>query len=164
MSTTRISAIAAIGRNRELGAQGDLIWRISNDLKRVRDLTTGHAIVMGRKTYESIGRALPNRLNIVVSRDPHFEAPGCTVVSSVEEAITVGADAASEVFVFGGAAIYEAALPSITRLYVTYIDAEYPTADVYFPAYNDFSVEIEHESHLDETIPYVYRTLERPAH
>jgi dihydrofolate reductase len=163
MSTARISAIAAIGKNRELGAQGDLIWRISSDLKRVRALTTGHAIVMGRKTYESIGRALPNRLNIVVSRDPLFEAPGCTVVTSVDKAIALGSREATEVFVFGGAAIYAAALPATSRLYLTRIDAEYPSADVYFPAFDDFTVEVASESHTDDDLEYTYQTLDRPA-
>jgi len=161
MNQPQINAIAAIGRNRELGKGNELIWRISSDLKRVKELTTGHTIIMGRKTYESIGRALPNRHNIVVSRNTAFEAPGCTVVSSVDEAIQIGSENEGEIFVFGGAAIYEAAFLQVTRLYLTLVDAEDAEADVFFPDYSEFTTEVSREDHQENDLAYTYLTLER---
>lgn len=147
MSVPTISAIAAIGTNRELGKNNELIWRIPTDLKRLKALTTGHPIIMGRKTYESIGRPLPNRTNIVISRNPDFTAPGCTVVDSLEAALATarGADN-EEIFIFGGGAIYELAWPLIEKLYLTVIDSNDPTADAYFPEYEHAFTEIERES------------------
>src|SRR6185503_7742279 len=107
-----ISAIAAIGRNRELGKGNQLIWQIPDDLKRFKSLTTGHPIIMGRKTFDSIGRVLPNRTNIVITRDTHWNHEGVVVAHSVEDAIEKGkALDQSEIFIIGGAQIYEAALP-----------------------------------------------------
>src|SRR6056297_3609108 len=116
MSTPTISAIAAIGQHRELGKDNGLIWRIPADLKRLKALTTGHPIIMGRKTFESIGRPLPNRTNIVISRNPDFAAPGCMVVDSLEDALAVAREVEpEELFIFGGAAIYELAWPQIKK-------------------------------------------------
>lgn len=86
-SGIKISLIAAIGQNRELGARGKLLWHIPEDMKRFKELTTGHPVIMGRKTFESIGRPLPNRLNIVITRNPDYQADGCLIASSVEDAI-----------------------------------------------------------------------------
>jgi dihydrofolate reductase len=136
MSKPTISAIAAIGQNRELGHNNELIWRIPADLKRLKELTTGHPIIMGRKTYESIGRPLPNRTNIVISRNPDFAAPGCTVVGSLEAALAVAREEDDkEIFIFGGAAIYELAWSQIEKLYLTIIYENSPEADVHFPSY-----------------------------
>jgi dihydrofolate reductase len=161
MSKPRISAIAAIGQNRELGKHNDLIWRIPNDLKRVRELTTGNSIIMGRKTYESIGRALPNRLNIVVSRNQEFSAPGCTVVASVEEAIECAAAHGDDIFIFGGAAVYAAAFAHTTRLYLTVIAAQDPDADTFFPKYEEFTQVLSSEEQSQGDLHYTYLTLER---
>jgi dihydrofolate reductase len=161
MAHSRISAIAAIGQNRELGKRNDLIWRISGDLKRVRELTTGNTIIMGRKTHESIGRALPNRNNIVVSRNQTFEAPGCTVVDSVDEAIAVGSKNTGEIFIFGGAAIYAEALPLISRLYLTLVADTDAAADTFFPEYSDFTTEISREALEENGLSYTYLILER---
>ncbi len=160
----RVSAIAAIGKNREIGKNNDLIWRISSDLKRVKSLTTGHTIIMGRKTYESIGRPLPNRINIVVSESV-TEIEGCVVCASLDEAlgVAIGLER-TEVFIFGGARVYTEALPHVDRLYLTMIDAEDLDADVFFPEYErDFTHVISRESMPAEnnTPPYTLVVCER---
>ena len=130
--TQIISLIAAVARNGVIGRNGDLPWRLPADLKRFKELTTGHAIIMGRKTFESIGRPLPNRQNIVLSSSPSFVAEGCAVVSSIEEAIMVAGE--GEVFVIGGHSVYREFLPSSDRLYLTRVDAEV-SGDVTFPKF-----------------------------
>ena len=157
-----VSAIASIGRNRELGKDGALLWRISDDLKRVRALTTGHPIIMGRKTYESIGHPLPNRTNIVVTSNPDFNAPGCVCATSLTEALTIAREEdAEEIFIFGGATLYTEALPYVHRLYLTVIDAEDPEADTFFPEYNEFTRIIQSEHRAQDELAYEWVTLER---
>jgi dihydrofolate reductase len=157
----RISIIAAIGKNRELGKNNELIWRISPDLKRVKELTTGHPIIMGRKTYESIGYPLPNRTNIVITNScTHIE--GCVVHTSLDDAITYAKEIDDEeIFVFGGARIYSAAILFVDRLYLTIIDAEDSDADAFFPAYDMFTTVISEEHHPEHTPPFTWLTLER---
>jgi len=163
MPQPTISAIAAIGKNRELGKNNDLIWRIPADLARVRQLTTGHPIIMGRKTYESIGRPLPNRTNIVISRDTAYKALGCVTVRLLDEALQyAGQIDDQEIFIFGGAAIYELALPYTDKLYLTVIDATDPDADTFFPDYSNHFVEIERTTDTTaEGLTYSWVTLER---
>ncbi len=157
----RISIIAAIGKNRELGKGNELIWRISPDLKRVKELTTGHPLIMGRKTYDSIGHPLPNRTNIVITRS-QMCLEGCLVVDSLEKAIEAArAIDSEEIFIFGGASIYAEAFPLVERLYLTVIDAEDRDADAFFPDYSTFTNEITREVHSEHTPPYTWVTLER---
>lgn len=129
-----ISIIVARAKNGVIGSQNDLPWYLPDDLKRFKELTTGHVVIMGRKTYESIlkrlGKPLPNRRNIVITRDAAFVADGAEIVHSLDEALEVTGD--QEVFIIGGAQIYELALPRIDRLYITEINAEID-GDVYFP-------------------------------
>ncbi len=161
MSIPRISIIAAVGKNRELGKGNDLIWRIPADLKRVRELTTGHPIIMGRKTYDSIGRPLPNRTNIVITRS-QMCIEGCLVVDSLEKGIEAAkAIDSEEIFIFGGASIYEESMPMVDRLYLTVIDAEDKDADTFFPDYSEFKKVIVEESHSEHNPPYTWITLER---
>jgi len=161
MSTPRISIIAAIGRNRELGKHNELIWRVREDLKRVKELTTGHPIIMGRKTFDSIGHPLPNRTNIVISR-AHLCIEGCLVFDSLEQGLEAArAIEHEEIFIFGGASLYEATLPIADRLYLTVIDAEDSEADVFFPDYSAFTKEISREEHSVHTPPFTWLTLER---
>jgi dihydrofolate reductase len=163
MKGARVSIIAAIGKNRELGRGNDLVWRISADLKRVKELTMGHPLIMGRKTYESIGRPLPGRTNIVITRTPS-PIEGCIVVDSLKAALAHARSIEEdEIFIFGGASIYEAALPHTDRLYLTLIHEEAADADVHFPAYTEFTRETDREDHLDHTPPYSWITLERRA-
>ena len=120
----RIALIAAVARNGVIGLHGRLPWRLPDDLKRFRALTSGHAIVMGRKTWDSIGKPLPERQNIVVSRHLDFAAPGAVVAHSLPEAIGL-VTLPSPVFVIGGEAIYRDALPRADLLFLTEIDREF---------------------------------------
>lgn len=115
-----ISIIVAAAENNVIGNNNALIWHISADLKHFKQLTTGHTVVMGRKTYESIGRALPNRRNIVISRNPDFHPEDCETVSSVEEALRL-TDGEEEVFIIGGGTIYREMWDKAERLYITLV-------------------------------------------
>ena len=117
-----ISLIVAASTNNAIGIRGDLPWRLSDDLKRFKAVTMGKPIIMGRKTWDSIGRPLPGRQNIVITRQPGFSAEGCDVVASVAEAVAIAGDV-DEVMVIGGSQIYELALPSADRIYLTRVHA-----------------------------------------
>lgn len=123
MQKPRISIIAAVGQNRELGKKNELIWRIGADLKRVKELTMGHPIIMGWNTYQSIGRPLPGRTNIVISMTP-AEIAECVVVTSLEEALARAREIEKEeIFIFGGASVYRESIALTDRLYLTRIEA-----------------------------------------
>ncbi len=126
-----INVIVAVANNGVIGGDNQLLWHISEDLKNFKRLTTGSPVVMGRKTYESLGRPLPNRENIVISRSD-IEIEGCRVVHSLQEALALFSPA-DRVFVIGGAQIYAEAMPLADRLYMTRVHAEYAGGDTYFP-------------------------------
>ena len=129
----RITLIAAVAKNGVIGAGNALPWRLPEDLKRFKALTLGHPIIMGRKTWESLGRPLPGRTNIVVSRTAGFSAPGTIPAGDLDEALAAAAATGSdEVFVIGGADIYRQALPLARRLELTEIDRDF-AGDVHFP-------------------------------
>jgi dihydrofolate reductase len=140
-SRPRIALVWAMARNRVIGLANGLPWRLPADMARFKALTTGHPVVMGRKTFESLGRPLPNRTNIVVTRDPAYAPPGCLVAHSVEEALQLAARHAAnderEVFVIGGEHLYRQTLPLADRLYVTLVEADV-AGDAWFP---DFSLD-----------------------
>jgi len=159
--------IAAIGRNRELGKGNELLWRIPDDLKRVRTLTMGHPLVMGRKTFDSIiaavGKPLLGRTSVVVTRDSAWVHEGAVVAHSIEEGIEAARHmpGGDEVFVFGGAQIYEQALPFADKLYLTLID-DSKDADSFFPPYEDaFTKVVSDESREHEGLKYRWVDLER---
>ncbi len=154
-----ISVIAAIGKNRELGKNNALLWNIPADMKRFRELTTGHPVIMGRKTFESIGRALPNRTNIVVTRQQDFHPEGVRVCESLKQAIEVANSIDStEVFIIGGAQIYGQAIGIADRLYLTIIDQSYD-ADAFFPDYSRFGNTLESKHFLENTLSITFLTL-----
>jgi dihydrofolate reductase len=160
-----IAAISASDRG--LGDKGELLWKIPEDLKRFRDVTRGHPVVMGRKTWESLPenvRPLPGRVNFVVTRQPQYDARGATVVANVETALEAAklAPGGEEVFVIGGGEIYAAALPRADKLYMTLIDASKP-ADAFFPEYEkEFAKETFREEHVTpEGTAYRWIDLER---
>lgn len=134
-----ISLIAALGRNKVIGRANDLPWRLPDDMKFFMETTRGHVVVMGRKNYDSIParfRPLPDRTNVVITRQIPFTAPGCEVVHSFEAAIAVGkAHHEQELMVIGGAGIYSLALPMATTMYLTEINAE-PEGDTFFPEFD----------------------------
>lgn len=141
MQKSHLNIIAAIGRGRELGLAGELLWSLPDDLKRFKALTFGHPVIMGRKTWESLPerfRPLPGRTNVVVTRQSGYTATGATVVDGLSDAFLAAADAvgSDETFVIGGGELYAAALPYATRLYLTLVD-EIAEADTYFPPYED---------------------------
>lgn len=129
-----VSMIAAVGKNLELGKNNNLIWHFKEDMKFFKDTTMGHTVVMGRKTFESLPKALPGRKNIVISSNADYKAQGATVVTSVEEALQIADN--EELFVIGGGKIYAGFLPYADKLYLTEIDAECADADTYFPQFN----------------------------
>lgn len=129
-----ISAVVAMAKNRVIGKDNKLPWHLPADLKHFKTITTGHPILMGRKTYESIGRPLPNRTNIIITRDANYKAADCIVVTSIEEAINAATKtAAEEIFIIGGAEVYQQLLTSIQRIYLTIVQDEID-GDAYFPA------------------------------
>nr|AIA15709.1 Dihydrofolate reductase [uncultured bacterium] len=157
----RISAIAAIVNNRGLGKDNELLVRIPEDLARFKKLTSGHAVIMGRKTYESIGKPLPNRTNIVVTRDAKYEAEGCQIVFSVEEALDLARQLEpEEIFILGGGKIYTEMLPYTERLYLTVVEKD-AEADTFFPDYQEFTKELEREGKEHEGMKYSWVILER---
>lgn len=129
-----ISIIVAVAENWVIGANNQLLWHISDDLKRFKALTSGHSVIMGRKTFESIGRPLPNRRNIVVSRNPNLAIEGCEVVNSLDEAFSI-TTGEYEVFIIGGGELYRKALPLANNLYITKVDRVFE-GDTTFPVVN----------------------------
>lgn len=126
-----ISIIAAIARGGVIGGGNTLLWHISEDLKRFKAITSSHPVLMGRKTFESLGRPLPNRTNVVITRDKSFTAEGCVTAGSLSEAIGMF-DPAQEIFIIGGGQIYAQALPLADKLYITFVNASYE-GDTFFP-------------------------------
>lgn len=146
----------AYDKNYGIGADNDLLQPLPADLKRFKELTTGNAIIMGRKTYDSIGRVLPGRQNIVISREV-AQIEGVTVVSSLEDAYAA-VESGREAFVIGGGQIYRLAFETVDRIYATEVDAKFPQADVFFPALNKAEwVETSREHHAaDERNKYAF--------
>lgn len=154
----KISIIVVIGRNREIGFQNRLLWHLPEDMQRFKRITTGHPVIMGSKTFESIGKALPERSNIVINFDKNYIAPGCIVVDSIEAAIEAAKKQNNdEVFVIGGGSIYKQFLPHSDKLYLTIVD-DAPEADTFFPDYSEFKTIIREEGL--ETDEYKLKFLE----
>ena len=163
----RVSAIAAIGKHRVLGKGNQLLWHIPDDLKRFKALTLGHPVVMGRKTFESIvavlGKPLPGRTNLVVTRDSARQSEGVIVAGSIEEAIekAKAEGGGEEVFIGGGGEIYRQALPFTDKLYLTLIDDE-KDGDSFFPEYEgEFKKRVFEEVREYEGLKYRWVDLER---
>lgn len=162
MTAKLISLIVACDENRLIGRDGDLPWRLPNDLKHFKALTVGKTILMGRKTWDSLGRPLPQRENWVLSRDVTFAPEGCRVFARLEDALSV--HAGGELMVIGGAQLYQQALPHAKRLYLTQVHAR-EQGDTWFP---DFSGAGFHQTQREDhpaddrhAYPYSFLTLER---
>jgi dihydrofolate reductase len=158
-----ISIIVAASENNVIGAAGDLPWRLSDDLKRFKAITMGKPIVMGRKTWDSIGRPLPGRQNIIITRQTGFTADGCDIVTSKDEAIAVTVNAA-EVMVIGGSQVYDLFLPDAKRLYLTRVHAEVE-GDAFFPEINGSEWRLvndePHPADDRNAFAFSFRTYER---
>ncbi|MCF8282058.1 MAG: dihydrofolate reductase [Bacteroidales bacterium] len=160
-----VSAIVATARNLVIGHENQIPWYLPADLKYFKKMTTGHHVIMGRKSFQSIGRPLPNRTNVIITRDLFFVATGCTIVHSLEEALELAeANGETEAFIIGGGEIYHKSWPYLDRLYLTEVDTE-PEGDVFFPAVNEMEWrELSSEAHpADEKneFGFVFRILER---
>lgn len=154
----RISLIAAMARNRVIGAGGKIPWHLPGELALFKRLTMGHTIIMGRTTWESIGRLLPGRTTVIVSRQAGYAVPGARVAPSLDDAVA-GAGTGDEIFVIGGAQLYAAALPRADRIYLTRVDVA-PEGDTYMPEFESpqwREKETLREAHpADERNPYAY--------
>jgi dihydrofolate reductase len=158
-----LTILVAVSANNAIGKNNQLLWHLPADLKHFKNLTTGHPIVMGRKTYDSIGKPLPNRRNIVVTRQKDLAIEGVEVVNDIDAALSRCADE-NEVFIIGGAEVYRMALPFVTKIYLTTVHKSYE-ADVFFPELNKEEwEEIELQYHSEDeknSIPYTFSTLKR---
>ena len=157
-----VSIIVALAENRVIGDKNSLLWHITEDMKFFRRTTSGHPVIMGRKTYDSLGRPLPNRTNVVISRTTtHIE--GCTVVGSLEDALKLFSED-EEVFIIGGAQIYAQALECADRLYLTLVERDYE-GDTSFPEidyrYWQLVAEERHERGEEFEYPFSFITLDR---
>jgi dihydrofolate reductase len=157
----KISMIAAIGEHRELGKDNQLLWRIPVDTRRFRDITRGHAVIMGRKTYDSMGKALPQRTNIVITRDKNLTLSDAIVVHSLDEAlIEANKVEKDEVFIIGGAQIYTEALDRADMLYLTIVHNTYD-ADAFFPDYSQFKEITFKEEHTESEPHFTFVNLRK---
>jgi len=157
----KLSLIVAIAQNRVIGANNALPWHLPEDLKRFRALTTGHHIIMGRKTYDSLNRLLPNRTTVIVTRNQDYKVPGALIAHSLAEAITQATND-DEVFLIGGAELYHDGLKVADKLYLTEIEASFE-GDAFFPEINlALWSEIAREKHMSEQgLPFSYITYQR---
>jgi dihydrofolate reductase len=164
----KVAVIAALASNKTIGRNNSLPWRLPKDLARFKALTLGHACVQGRKTFESIGKPLPNRLNIIVSRDTAFKANGCLVANSLPAALELAEKGETNqkdtVFVCGGSALYEEAIPVADVLYLTRVEADIE-GDAWFPQWNEDEWELvkeeKHEKDEKHEFAYTFATYER---
>ncbi len=158
-----ISVIVAVAQNGVIGCENRLIWHIREDLQRFKAITTGHPVVMGRKTFESLGRPLPNRTNVVITRQKEYRPEGVTVVHSLEEAITLFSSQ-EEVFIIGGGEIYRQAMPLADRFYLTEVCLHFE-GDVRFPAWNQAEWKLvseeRHECGAEFAYPFVFKNYIR---
>lgn len=161
-----ISLIAALSQNRAIGKDNTLPWNIPEDMKRFRALTKGHIVIMGRKTFESIGRLLPERKNFIVSRDMNFKIKGADVFHSVEEALTSSKikvkslKLPGEIFIIGGGQIYSQAIKYADRLYLTIVKINFD-GDAYFPDYSEFKKIVYKKESKDKNYNYTFLEVER---
>jgi dihydrofolate reductase len=160
----KISLIVAMASNRVIGLNNKMPWHLSTDLKKFKETTMGSPVLMGRKTYESIGRPLPGRTTIIVSRNPAYRQEGCLVFNNIETALKKASESADEIFVIGGSDLYEAILPITDAIYLTIINREFQ-GDTFFPDIdlNDWS-EVEREDIKDDpdvAFSYSFLKLEK---
>jgi|SRR3989338_9311161 len=147
-----ISIISAIGKNNEIGKKNGLLWNLPADMKHFREVTSGHTVIMGQKTFESIGRPLPNRRNIVITLDKNYLRHGVDIVYSPKE-LDALSDKKTENFIIGGGQIYKLFIDKADKLYITHVDAEFPDADTFFPEIDKNKWEkIKSEKHLKDDL------------
>ncbi len=157
-----VTIVVAISQNHAIGKNNQLLWNLPRDLKHFKDITTGHTVIMGRKTYDSVGKPLPKRRNIIITRQ-NITIEGCEVVSSIEDALALCADE-EEVFVVGGAEIYRQAMHLVNRIYLTIVKKDFE-ADSFFPPIDEkeWKTVAQEDFEPDEKnpLPFSFITLER---
>ncbi|MBQ8165440.1 MAG: dihydrofolate reductase [Lachnospiraceae bacterium] len=153
-----IALIVAYANNNVIGNKGCIPWKIKGEQKRFRELTTGNVVIMGRRSYEEIGRPLPNRTTIVVSNTKNYNGENCFTAKSLDEAIKMAGD--RDIFISGGARLYEEALPLVEKMYITEIDCDVE-GDTLFPEFNKEQFEREVNEIVDGELPYTYVTYIR---
>lgn len=162
----KISLIVAMASNRVIGLNNQMPWHLSADLKKFKSITMGKPIVMGRKTFESIGRPLPGRTNIIISRNADYRQEGCVVANDLDSALTSACQLADEIFVIGGSALYDSLLPRAKRLYLTQINAAFE-GDTFFPEINQDEWQELNREDIDNdpqvAFSYSFLQLERIA-
>ena len=158
----KISTIVAVAeKDRAIGFKNKLLWHIPEDLQHFKKITKGHPIIMGQNTYESIGKPLPGRTNVIMTIDRNFKAEGTIICYSLEEAVAkASAIDQKEIFFCGGASIYRLSLPVSDKLYITVVKGEYE-ADTYFPDYSEFKKVISRRESLDDNYEYTFWELEK---
>lgn len=157
----KLSLIACMAANRVIGRGNEIPWNVPGEQLIFRRVTSGHAVIMGRKTYESIGRPLPKRTNIVVTRQADYDAPGCKVVSDLPSALAAVPEGEDEAFIMGGGQLYAESIGRADRIYLSEL-SEAIEGDVTFPEFDADAFEVvETEAFPDASIPYVYRVYER---
>lgn len=162
MNKPIISGVVAISKNHVIGRDGTLPWDIPEDLQHFRNLTKGHVMIMGRKTYESIGRPLPNRVSIIITRNPDYTVEGCFVVKSLDEAVALAQEKEEhgEIFVIGGGEIFRQAMPIIEKLYLTVVDVEID-GHAFFPDYAEFKNVVSERKSEGNGFTYTFYELTR---
>ena len=153
--------ICAIAENRAIGKNNQLLWHIPEDFKHFKEITNGHAMIMGQKTFESIGKPLPNRTNIIITDNKNFKAEGCVICYSIEESLEKAKEVErEEIFIIGGGSIYQQFIDKADKLYLTIVAGEYE-ADTFFPDYSAFKKIKETGSGEDGNYKFKFLELER---
>lgn len=161
MRTPLISIICACSENRAIGENGKIPWLIHEDLKHFKLITEGYAVIMGRKTFESIGKPLPKRTNIVITRDKDFVSGGIVVVHSIEEALEKARQVEKEeIFIIGGGQIYSKTIPMADKLYLTIVEGNFD-GDTFFPDYSEFKKVVSKRKSSDKNFKYTFLELEK---
>ncbi len=156
----RISQIVAMASNRVIGDKGKIPWKIPGEQKMFKEITMGHTMIMGRKTYEAIGRALPGRTNIVVTRQKDYRAPDCLVVHDLDSALESCPSEENEAFIIGGGQIYDETMSTTDRVYLTVLPKEVP-GDTYFPEFSESDFNVIKSDFIDAVVPYHFYIYER---
>lgn len=161
MNNPKISIICAIAENRAIGKNNDLLWHIPEDFKHFKEKTMGHVIVMGQKTYESIGKPLPNRTTIVLSNDSNVNIEGVIMARTFDEVFEKAREIEKEeIFICGGGCVYAQTIGMADKLYLTVVEGNFD-ADVFFPEYDEFKKVVSERKSSDEKFKYIFLELER---
>lgn len=153
-----IALIVAYSKNNVIGNKGRIPWNIKGELRRYKELTTGNVVIMGRRSYEEIGKPLPNRINIVLSTTKTYEGENLITAISLKEALDIAGD--RDVYISGGEKIFEEAIHIVDKMYITLVD-KVVEGDTYFPYFNEENFERQIDEHVDGEIPYTYMTFTR---